>query len=47
MRLILAKMVWSLDLLALEPDSEQWIERQKIFFLWQKLPLRVKLAPRA
>ncbi|KAH9434808.1 hypothetical protein MCOR02_003771 [Pyricularia oryzae] len=46
MRLILAKMAWSLDLLSVEPDSQGWIEKQKIFGLWEKPPLNVKLAPR-
>ncbi|CAH0027348.1 unnamed protein product [Clonostachys rhizophaga] len=43
MRLILAKLLWSFDLLSLQKDSEQWIERQKIFTLWEKLPLNVKV----
>ncbi|TLD10708.1 hypothetical protein PgNI_06547 [Pyricularia grisea] len=46
MRLILAKTVWSLDLLSVESNSQGWIERQKIFSLWEKPPLNVKLAAR-
>ncbi|KAJ8124646.1 hypothetical protein O1611_g8994 [Lasiodiplodia mahajangana] len=39
MRLILAQLVWTFDFLGVEPESRQWIERQKIFSLWEKLPL--------
>ncbi|KAI3325720.1 isotrichodermin C-15 hydroxylase [Xylariaceae sp. AK1471] len=44
MRLILAHLVWKIDFLAIEPESRQWIERQKIFSLLEKLPLNVKIA---
>ncbi|KAI0110936.1 isotrichodermin C-15 hydroxylase [Nemania sp. FL0031] len=46
MRLILAQLVWNFDFLDVEPDSRQWIERQKIFSLWEKIPLNARLAPR-
>ncbi|KAI0406620.1 isotrichodermin C-15 hydroxylase [Xylaria palmicola] len=46
MRLIIAHLVWHFDFLAIEPDSLQWIERQKIFTLWAKLPLNVRIVPR-
>jgi cytochrome P450 len=41
MRLILARVLWNFDL-ELCPESENWTE-QKIFFLWEKLPLFLKL----
>uniref|UniRef100_A0A8H7N1C1 Uncharacterized protein n=1 Tax=Bionectria ochroleuca TaxID=29856 RepID=A0A8H7N1C1_BIOOC len=44
MRMILAKLVLSIDLISLQPDSEQWIERQKIYSLWEKPPLNVKIS---
>ncbi|KAI0197645.1 isotrichodermin C-15 hydroxylase [Astrocystis sublimbata] len=47
MRLILSHLVWNFDLLAIRPDSRQWIERQKIYSLWEKLPLHVHIAPRS
>ncbi|KAI0451348.1 isotrichodermin C-15 hydroxylase [Xylaria acuta] len=46
MRLILAHLVWNLDFITIEPESGQWIERQKIFTLWAKLPLNVSIIPR-
>jgi hypothetical protein len=32
------------DLVELGDESRDWIERQKIFFLWEKLPLRVRIS---
>ncbi|KAI1813901.1 isotrichodermin C-15 hydroxylase [Poronia punctata] len=46
MRLILSHLVWNFDFLGLEKDSENWIENQKIYSLWEKSPLNVKIAPR-
>ncbi|KAI1738672.1 isotrichodermin C-15 hydroxylase [Xylaria scruposa] len=46
MRLVLAHLVWNFDFLGLERGSRQWIERQKIFTLWEKLPLDVSIMPR-
>ncbi|KAJ8122814.1 hypothetical protein ONZ43_g1088 [Nemania bipapillata] len=46
MRLILAQLVWNFDFLGIEHDSRLWIERQKIFSLWEKIPLNVCIAPR-
>ncbi|KAI0188626.1 isotrichodermin C-15 hydroxylase [Xylaria flabelliformis] len=46
MRLILAHLVWNFDFLGIKPGSRQWIERQKIFTLWAKLPLDVSIMPR-
>lgn len=46
MRMVLAHLVYAFDLVELEHSSEDWIDRQKIFFLWEKLPLHVKIKPR-
>ncbi|KAI0391131.1 isotrichodermin C-15 hydroxylase [Xylariaceae sp. FL0594] len=46
MRLMLAHLVWNFDLLGIEPDSQEWIERQKIYSLWEKLPLNIRITPR-
>ncbi|KAJ3577291.1 hypothetical protein NPX13_g3277 [Xylaria arbuscula] len=46
MRLILAHLVWNFDFVAIQPGSRRWIERQKIYSLWEKLPLNVQIAPR-
>ena len=44
MRLILAKMVWNFDMELLTKGD--WAD-QKVYILYQKTPLRVKLTPRA
>lgn len=44
MRVILARMVFNFDLRIAE-ESKGWMERQKIFLFWQKLPLNVHLTP--
>ena len=41
MRLILAKMMWHFDM-SLCPESENW-NRQKVFLMWEKRPLMVKM----
>ncbi|KAI8624412.1 isotrichodermin C-15 hydroxylase [Xylariaceae sp. FL1651] len=46
MRMIMAHLVWSIDFLGVEDDSKGWIEGLKIFSLWEKVPLNVKIAPR-
>lgn len=43
MRLILAQVLWNFDM-ELAPESDNWAS-QKIFSLWQKGPLYVKLTP--
>ncbi len=43
MRLILAKVCFNFDLELDEKRSGKWIEGQKIFGLWEKGPLWVKL----
>ncbi|KAH8666581.1 cytochrome P450 [Xylariales sp. PMI_506] len=44
MRLILAKMIYAFDM-KLVDDSKDWIERQKSFTIWDRLPLNVYLTP--
>ncbi|KAK1996017.1 cytochrome P450 [Colletotrichum falcatum] len=44
MRIILARLLWNFDL-ALAEDSEEWMETQKIYTLWEKGPLNVYLRP--
>ncbi|KAL1840908.1 hypothetical protein VTJ49DRAFT_7650 [Mycothermus thermophilus] len=44
MRLILAKLLWHFDL-ELQPESRGWRDKQKIFVLWDKDELNVKLTP--
>lgn len=44
MRLILARLIYNFDL-KLADDSAGWMERQNIFFLWNKPPLHVFLTP--
>ncbi|KFY45029.1 hypothetical protein V495_03143 [Pseudogymnoascus sp. VKM F-4514 (FW-929)] len=43
MRLILAQVIWNFDM-ELTTESENWAD-QKIFSLWEKTPLYVKLTP--
>ncbi|KAF2209337.1 hypothetical protein CERZMDRAFT_114022 [Cercospora zeae-maydis SCOH1-5] len=44
MRLIVAKLIWTFDL-ELDPSSEDWMVRCKVFTLWDKPELTVKLTP--
>lgn len=44
MRIILARLLWSFDLV-LADDSRDWMERQKIYTLWEKGSLNVYLKP--
>jgi cytochrome P450 len=44
MRLILASIIYMFDM-KLAPDSERWIERQKNFNVWDRIPLNVYLVP--
>ncbi|KAM3415335.1 hypothetical protein BST61_g8864 [Cercospora zeina] len=44
MRLIAAKLIWTFDL-ELDPSSEDWMDRCKVFTLWDKPELAVKLTP--
>ncbi|KAF4811986.1 Cytochrome P450 monooxygenase aclL [Colletotrichum tropicale] len=45
MRMILAHLVWNFNL-ELESGSQGWIERQKVFMLWEKPELNVKISKR-
>ncbi|KAI0181453.1 putative cytochrome P450 [Hypoxylon sp. FL1284] len=44
MRLILARIVYDFDM-KLSDESQKWIERQKSFALWDRIPLYVYLTP--
>ncbi|ORY67805.1 putative cytochrome P450 [Pseudomassariella vexata] len=44
MRLILARIIYHFDM-TLAEDSERWIERQKSYALWDRIPLNVHLTP--
>lgn len=44
MRVILARMLWNFDM-ELAPESDGW-EKQKVYTLWDKGPLMVKLSAR-
>lgn len=44
MRLIMAKVLFNFDL-ELMPESKDWMEGQKVFTLWEKPSLMVKLHP--
>ncbi|KAK7958457.1 cytochrome p450 [Apiospora saccharicola] len=44
MRLILAKIIFNFDI-HLADDSEDWIDRQDVYFLWEKPALHVHLTP--
>lgn len=46
MRLILARVLWNFDM-RLAEDSKDWIDKQKIYLLWEKGPLNVYLTPRS
>lgn len=47
MRMILGYLLYSFDLVSLEPASKDWIGKQKIFFLWEKNPLRIRIKSRS
>ncbi|EFQ25384.1 cytochrome P450 [Colletotrichum graminicola] len=44
MRIVMAKLLWNFDL-ELAEDSEEWMETQKIYTIWEKGPLNVYLQP--
>ena len=44
MRLCAAKVLYNFDL-ELMDESREWMKNQKIFALWEKPPLMVKLHP--
>jgi hypothetical protein len=43
MRIIVVALLREFDLVALGQESEDWIERQRVFFLWERLPLHVQI----
>lgn len=45
MRMILARIIWNFDL-SITPQSRNWIEDNRVYFLWEKPPLEVALTPR-
>ncbi|KAH7006917.1 cytochrome P450 [Ilyonectria destructans] len=45
MRLILARMIWNFSL-ELDPRSEGWMEKNILYFLWEKPMLFIRLVPR-
>ncbi len=44
MRVIFARMIWNFDM-ELADVSQQWMEKLKVWSLWEKEPLMVKLVP--
>lgn len=44
MRLILARLVYEFDMV-LADDGQKWLERQKTYTLWDRLPLNVYFVP--
>ncbi|KAI5863432.1 putative cytochrome P450 [Durotheca rogersii] len=44
MRVILARLVYDFDM-KLSEESTDWIKRQKVFALWDRIPLYVSLTP--
>jgi hypothetical protein len=45
MRLVMAKLVWNFDF-ELDPRSKDWIDQNKVYLLWEKPQLWLKLIPR-
>lgn len=45
MRLALARLLFNFDIEA-TPECEGW-DKQKVFLLWEKRPLMIKLTPRS
>ncbi|KAF6824932.1 l-ascorbate oxidase [Colletotrichum musicola] len=41
LRIVLAKLFWNFDL-ELVGNSNDWVEQQKVYLIWQKVPLMVK-----
>lgn len=46
LRLVLANLIWHFDM-EIAPESSSWLAEQKykVWLLWQKPPLKVKLTP--
>ncbi|KAH8662498.1 cytochrome P450 monooxygenase [Xylariales sp. PMI_506] len=45
MRLILARLVWSYDISLVDQDMGNWVD-QRMYGLWEKPPLNIRLSPR-
>jgi hypothetical protein len=41
---ILARILWNFDI-ALCEESRDWMDRLKVYTLWMKKPMKVKLTP--
>lgn len=46
MRMILVNILWHYNLDELLPDSTNWIEKQKIYMLWEKQDLNIRISKR-
>jgi hypothetical protein len=46
MRMIFANLLWHYNLEELLPDSMNWIEKQKIYMLWEKPDLNIRISKR-
>lgn len=46
MRLILSRGFLRFDFESLQPESENWLSRQRAYTLWDKPPLKIKLKER-
>ncbi|ODM19762.1 hypothetical protein SI65_04748 [Aspergillus cristatus] len=46
MRMIIANLLWHYNLEELMPDSMEWIGKQKIYMLWEKPDLNIRISRR-
>lgn len=44
MRMILARMIWNFDM-ELQEDSLAWDKKTKVFIIWDKVSMHVRLSP--
>lgn len=44
MRLVLAKLIWHFDF-ELTEEGKNWVEKQYVYTVWEKIPLMIKLHP--
>lgn len=44
MKVIIARLIWNFNI-SLAPESNSWMENQKVFNLWEKGPLIIQLEP--
>lgn len=40
----MAKLLWNFDVELVDPEKN-WMEEQRVFALWEKPPLNVRLTP--